>query len=117
MFSNLSNELHIVRVRDLNGCTNLSKEIFILGYPKFFTPNGDGVNETWNINGFDSYANEKIYIFDRYGKLLKQINSKMLGWDGTYNGHPLPSSDYWFKVVYFKDGISKEFNSHFSLKR
>jgi gliding motility-associated-like protein len=117
IFSEISEGTHTINIRDTNGCTNLSREIVVLGYPKFFTPNGDGYNDTWNIIGLDSQSNPIIYIFDRYGKLLKQINSTILGWDGTYNGHQLPSTDYWFTVNYMEDGITKEFKSHFSLKR
>ncbi|MDB4114903.1 T9SS type B sorting domain-containing protein, partial [Flavobacteriaceae bacterium] len=64
---------------------------------------------------FDPGAN--IYIFDRYGKLLKQISPLTPGWDGTYNGNALPSSDYWFRVEYTEQGIQKEIRGHFSLKR
>jgi len=60
-----------------------------------------------------------IYIYDRYGKLLKQISSKNLGWDGTYLGSPVPSSDYWFTIEYIEPLTTdpKVFKSHFSLKR
>jgi gliding motility-associated-like protein len=117
VFSEVPAGTHTINVRDTDGCTGLTKEIVIIGYPKFFTPNGDGHNDTWNIIGFSSQSNPAIYIFDRYGKLLKQINSTDFGWDGTYNGHQMPATDYWFKVIYFEDGINKEFKSHFSLKR
>ncbi|MBY0486136.1 MAG: T9SS type B sorting domain-containing protein, partial [Flavobacteriaceae bacterium] len=58
----------------------------------------------------------KIYIFDRFGKLIKQISPDGAGWDGTYNGQPLPSTDYWFTVDYM-ESIDKQFKAHFSLKR
>jgi gliding motility-associated-like protein len=117
IFSEVPAGTHIINVRDTNGCTDLSQEIAIVGYQKFFTPNGDGHNDTWNIIGLSIQSNPIIYIFDRYGKLLKQINSIDLGWDGTYNGLQMPATDYWFKVIYVEDGINKEFKSHFSLKR
>ncbi|WP_264564110.1 T9SS type B sorting domain-containing protein [Flavobacterium sp. N3904] len=117
IFSEVSAGTHTINIRDTSGCTNLSKKIIVLGYPKFFTPNGDGYNDTWNIIGFEPQSNPVIYIFDRYGKLLKQINSAVLGWDGSYNGYPLPSTDYWFKVNFTENGITKEFKSHFALKR
>jgi gliding motility-associated-like protein len=119
--SNVFNEVpagtHTINIIDTYGCTDLSQEIVIVGYQKFFTPNGDGHNDTWNIIGFSSQSNPIIYIFDRYGKLLKQINSADLGWDGNYNGYQMPATDYWFKITYIEDGINKEFKSHFSLKR
>ena len=76
------------------------------------------INDTWNIVGLKDYANStKIYIFDRYGKLLKQISSEGQGWDGTYNGHLMPSDDYWFSVDYLEQATAKQFRTHFSLKR
>ncbi|NMH24481.1 T9SS type B sorting domain-containing protein, partial [Flavobacterium solisilvae] len=75
-------------------------------------------HDTWNIKGLENFADAtKIYIFDRYGKLLKQISSKSDGWDGTFNGQLMPSTDYWFKVEYPETGVMKEFKAHFSLKR
>ena len=59
----------------------------------------------------------KIYIFDRYGKLLNQLSPLTEGWDGSYNGNPMPSSDYWFRVEYTENDTKKEFRGHFTLKR
>jgi gliding motility-associated-like protein len=96
----------------------VSEEIDIIDYPKFFTPNGDGINDYWQIIGIQELKYPKIYIFDRYGKLIKNLSSSDIGWNGNYNGNLLPSSDYWFKVV-FKDSnnIERVFSAHFSLKR
>lgn len=105
---------HTVHVRDVFLCRTLSKEIIALGYQKFFTPNGDGNNEYWNVIGAEKYPESSLFIYDRYGKLVKQIVATGQGWDGTYNGAPLPASDYWFRYVY-DDG--KVFTGHFSLKR
>lgn len=116
IFSNVISGSHSVQVRDTNGCTNLSKNVLIIGYPNYFTPNGDGFHDTWNIICLD-IATTKIYIYDRYGKLIKQINPSGLGWDGTYNGQSLPSTDYWFTVEYIESGINKIFKSHFAMKR
>jgi gliding motility-associated-like protein len=107
-------------VRDKIGCGELGTSIIIIDYPKFFTPNNDGYNDTWNIvdlNLLGSQETSKIEIYDRYGKLLKEISPMGKGWDGTLNGKPLPSTDYWFKVYYVEGGVSKEFKAHFSLKR
>ena len=91
----------------------------VMDYPKFFTPNGDGYNDTWNISAINGQPNAKIYIFDRYGKLLKQLSPTGAGWNGTYNGNQLPTSDYWFVVEYNEPntGDRKEFKAHFTLKR
>jgi gliding motility-associated-like protein len=117
VFSDVSPGPHVVTVTDANGCTYLTKLVTIIGYPTYFTPNGDGYHETWNIVGLGSTA--KVYIFDRYGKLIKQISPTGEGWDGTLNGEPLMSTDYWFTVDYSEPqtGEKRVFRSHFSLKR
>jgi gliding motility-associated-like protein len=94
----------------------VSKEVAVVGAPKFFTPNGDGYNDYWNVKGTNTAANSKsvIRIFDRYGKLLKQIFPNSNGWDGTFNGQAIPSDDYWYTVV-LEDG--REIKGHFALKR
>jgi gliding motility-associated-like protein len=108
---------HTIHVRDLDDCTDITTAFTVIGYPKFFTPNGDGYNDTWNIKALADQQASKISIFDRYGKLIKQISPGGDGWDGTLNGHPLPSTDYWFVVEYLDQQINKEFKAHFSLKR
>lgn len=115
-FSNLESGDYTAFVRDKNGCGVTTMPFYILDYPKYFTPNDDGYNDTWQIKDLEkrSFEASKIYIFDRYGKLLKQINSSDQGWNGTFNGILLPSSDYWF-LLELTNG--KTINGHFSLKR
>ena len=109
---------HIITIRDIYGCGSVEIPVGVIDYPRFFTPNGDRFNNTWNIIGIaNGDPTAKIYIFDRYGKLLKQISPLGTGWDGTYNGNPLPSSDYWFQVEYTENEKRKEFRGHFTLKR
>lgn len=118
VFTNLENDIYTIYVRDVNGCGEKnSSQIATISYPNYFTPNGDGYNDTWNIKGLTAKFEAKIYIFDRYGKLLKQIDAYGNGWDGKFNEQEVPSSDYWFKIEYTEDGVQKEFKSHFSLKR
>ena len=118
-FIDVSPGEHIVTVRDLNGCGIGTKSVLVIDYPRFFTPNGDGYNDTWQIIGINTRPLSTIYIFDRYGKLLKQLSPLGSGWDGTFNGKPLPATDYWFTVKYEEPGteIIKTFRAHFSLKR
>jgi gliding motility-associated-like protein len=116
-FSNVPAGIHEVFINDINGCGLISKTIAVIGAPKFFTPNNDGYNDYWSIKGVDATFNSKsiIYIFDRYGKLLKQwIPNLDKGWDGTFNGRHLPSDDYWF-TLQLEDGRATR--GHFSLKR
>ncbi|WP_232782615.1 T9SS type B sorting domain-containing protein, partial [Olleya sp. 1-3] len=109
---------HIVTVRDRNGCGEASASVSIIGYPHVFTPNGDGYNDTWAIYGIGDQPDAVIYIFDRYGKLLKQFSPTSLGWDGTYNGNLMPTNDYWFTIDYMgADNNRKQFKAHFTLKR
>ncbi|WP_291137196.1 T9SS type B sorting domain-containing protein [Flavobacterium sp. UBA7663] len=115
IFENVSFGCHTIKVTDLYGCTELSSSVFIFDYPKFFTPNNDGYNDYWNIVIENTDAN--LYIFDRYGKLLKEINQNEIGWDGTCNGNKLPSTDYWFVLEYDECGVRKTFKSHFGLMR
>ena len=116
VFENLLPGEYTVYVNDKNGCGLVTKSFYILDYPKFFTPNGDGYNDTWQIKNLEKreLENSNIYIFDRYGKLLKQINPLGDGWNGTFNGELLPSSDYWF-VLEMTNGI--RVRSHFTMKR
>ena len=117
VFSGLENGSYTIYVRDIQGCDLLPSEpIQTITYPNYFTPNGDGYNDTWMIRLPINY-DAMISIYDRYGKLIKQISSFGAGWDGTYSGNLMPSTDYWFKVEYTENNIRKEFKSHFSLKR
>ncbi len=115
-FEGVEAGIHTVYVYDDNGCGVVSKDIAVLSIPKFFTPNNDGVNETWNIIGVNSlfYGNSKIYIFDRFGKLLANVDPRGPGWNGIYSGTPLPATDYWF-VLELDNG--RTVKGHFSLIR
>ena len=115
LFTNVSPGVYNAVARDKNGC-GLSNifPVYVLDYPRYFTPNGDGINDLWTIKNLDQLPNYKLYIFDRYGKLLKQMNPNSTGWNGLFNNHELPSDDYWFHVL-FDNG--KEIKGHFSLKR
>ena len=119
VFENVSSGLHSITVIDLGGCSApiTDNNVLVIGYPKFFTPNGDGYNDIWNITSLSDQLNTRIYIFDRYGKLLKDISPNGSGWDGTYIGQPMPADDYWFTVEYSEQNSIKKYKSHFSLKR
>ena len=106
--------MRLVQVRDKNGCGIASIEVAVIGFPKFFTPNGDGFNDTWQVDGIISQPGSLIYIFDKFGKLLDKIEAVGQGWNGQYKGKQLPSSDYWFRVQ-LTDG--RIYSGHFSLIR
>ncbi|WP_298480645.1 T9SS type B sorting domain-containing protein [uncultured Maribacter sp.] len=123
-FSDLLGGLHIAYARNSEGCGRTIESIpfLIINFPTVFTPNSDGFNDNWNIIGLDNInysTNVTISIFDRYGKLLAQIDPYGLGWDGTFKGKHMPSTDYWFIVNYTDVNSNKKvnFNGHFSLIR
>ncbi|WP_452225828.1 T9SS type B sorting domain-containing protein, partial [Lacinutrix cladophorae] len=121
-FYNVTSGTHLITARDVSGCDEVSETVFIIDYPLFFTPNNDGYNDTWQITGLNNQLEATVYIYDRYGKLLRQINANSTGWDGTLKGQPLPSSDYWFTLEYrdpnnILDSTKRVYKSHFTLKR
>ncbi|KAB8155756.1 T9SS type B sorting domain-containing protein [Kordia sp. TARA_039_SRF] len=113
-FSNLLINDYLIYVRDKNGCGIVTEEVYLLYYPNFFTPNGDGYNDTWQLLNSSKEPFNKIYIFDRFGKILKELKPTDFGWDGNYRGNPMPSTDYWF-LVERQNG--KSYKGSFSLRR
>jgi gliding motility-associated-like protein len=115
-FTNVKPGKHEITVG--NPCGTITEEVLLVDYPSFFTPNGDGFNETWNIDALQDQPESSIEIYDRFSKLITIIKPNGLGWDGTYQGKRLPSDDYWF-VVHYADAnkTKKTFKAHFSLKR
>ncbi len=114
-FSYLPPGFYTVFVRDKNGCGIVSEQTAILGFPKFFTPNGDGDNDTWQPLGVRNENRDiRVFIFDRYGKLIKEIGTNENGWNGQFNGQNLISSDYWYTAI-LPNG--KKYYGHFALVR
>ena len=110
---------HTVVVRDAIDTCNTEPEttVSIMEYPKFFTPNGDGFNDTWNIKCLKDNPLARIRVYDRYGKLLLDFRPSQNAWNGTFNGQRLPGSDYWFVANYLNsNGVEAQFRSHFSLR-
>lgn len=117
VFTNVPAGVYTVYVKDLNGCGTIpSGQVSVLGIPSYFTPNGDGYHDYWNIKGINSAGNSntQIFIFDRLGKLLQQISPTSMGWDGTYQNQNVPATDYWYAVS-LPDG--RLLKGHFALKR
>ncbi|MCL6265410.1 T9SS type B sorting domain-containing protein [Flagellimonas myxillae] len=116
IFQNVTPGIHKAYARDANGCEVVEFQFSVIGHPAFFTPNNDNVNDFWQIQGIsgDIQSQSIVYIFDRYGNVLAQVDPASPGWDGSWNGQPLPASDYWFSVS-LEDGRS--FKGHFTLKR
>ncbi len=120
-FYNVLPGRHSITVNDPQGCGALTEEVVVIGFPKFFTPNSDGSNDSWHISGLDLLKDPSVSVFDRYGKLMVKLDGTAFHWAGTYRGRLLPEADYWFRLSY-KDGNghtveAKYIDNHFSLKR
>jgi gliding motility-associated-like protein len=102
-----------VRVRNVEDCNPVRQQFVRIAIPAFFTPNNDGFNDRWEIYGIAEFPGAHIEIYDRHGKLLAFINEAVTGWDGLYNNQPMPSSDYWYRLLYNNQMLS----GHFTLKR
>ncbi|WP_340154310.1 T9SS type B sorting domain-containing protein [uncultured Winogradskyella sp.] len=116
-FNDVPAGIHAVYVKDIKAnCGIILEYISVLGFPKFFTPNGDTNNDTWQIKGFASAIDIPVVvnIFNRYGKLMATLNSQTQSWDGTHNGQLMPTDDYWF-IAELNDG--RMHKGHFTLKR
>jgi gliding motility-associated-like protein len=116
-FNNVSHGLHEITIFDDEACLYEIVNARIFSYPKYFTPNADGINDFWHVFDANLLPNMRVFLYDRYGKFISNLTSNSVGWDGTYLGNKLPSDDYWFVIYYDENGISKTHRSHFSLKR
>ncbi len=114
LFTDVSPGEYTVYVKDIGNCGIATKTIFVLDYPKYFTPNNDGYNDIWDIKNLYYYPKSVVSIFDRFGKFIYNFDENHKGWDGTLNHQELYASDYWF-VIQFQNGRSVK--GHFSLKR
>ncbi len=83
--------------------------------PSFFSPNGDGVNETLVIDSLENYSSYVIDIYNRYGELLHEYRNNYQPWDGEHDGLPLPSDTYWY-YIYVYD-IDRSFVGHVTIIR
>ncbi|WP_179336603.1 T9SS type B sorting domain-containing protein [Winogradskyella ludwigii] len=117
IFENVRLGYNTIRIIDLNGCADTTKEVLVIDAPKFFTPNSDRKHDTWHIVGIETLPGSIIYIFNRQGKLITQLSANTPGWDGTLNGYNLPASDYWFSAEIKQDNKAFKVQGHFALRR
>ncbi|WP_394748459.1 T9SS type B sorting domain-containing protein [Spongiimicrobium salis] len=113
VFELVEGGLYLVRARAKTNCPDVSQEFLHFVIPKFFSPNGDTINDTFTINGLEFFSRAEVSIFDRYGRLLVHSTNGSLSWDGTFNNRRLPESDYWYRIRV----DDQEFRGHFTLKR
>ena len=116
-FDNVGMGYHTVTIIDLNGCSEVTREVLVIDIPKHMSPNGDGRYDTWHIVGVETLPGTIIHIFDRYGKHLATLRHDSPGWDGTLNGLNLPASDYWFVANVARGNQSFEVKGHFAIRR
>ncbi|WP_439132265.1 T9SS type B sorting domain-containing protein [Polaribacter sp.] len=101
LFENLDGGVYLIEAKDLNNCGSITIEVALVTFPNFFTPNGDGVNDYWQIKGIETsfYKSGVITVFNRYGRQITKFTTDDLGWNGTYNGKPINATDYWFQAI------------------
>ena len=117
IFRNIFPGRHVLSVYIDDGCLILIQEFQVFGYPPFFTPNGDGVNDRWNLLGGDGIEVYQVSIFDRFGRLLHVMDGAGPGWDGNSNGMQMPASSYWFRIEYESEERLLSSTGFFALKR
>ena len=109
--------VHYITVIDLNGCEPTPpQQVFVIDAPLFVTPNNDGYFDTWHITGVSQLEGTVVTIFDRYGKILKVLKHNDNGWNGSYNGHIMPASDYWFLAEVVNGNEKFQVKGHFALR-
>lgn len=113
LFTNVGGGLYNIIVREINGCGFSTIEYLHFVVPKFFTPNGDGYNDTFDLAGIENYRNYQVQIFDRYGRLIVSSTKGPFSWNGKFNGLALPTNDYWYSIIIDE----QSYFGHFSLKR
>jgi gliding motility-associated-like protein len=93
---------YTITVQSVDGCvaTDMVKVTVQenITIPNTFTPNGDGVNDTWDIKNLIDYSDCSVQIFNRWGQEVYQSKGYYNAWDGTYNGKPLPPGTYYYVI-------------------
>ncbi len=115
VFYDVPGGLQTAYVREKSRCGGDTQNFVVLVFPAFFTPNGDTHNDLWEVTGMENYPQAEVTIFDRYGKLIAQLNGSNMSWDGTFERTPLPASDYWYALKI--DNTKPILRGHFSLMR
>ena len=115
IFTGLAPGRYTVSARSVIGCGSDTENFVVYLIPRFFTPNGDSINDVFTIAGMPHLPQAKVTIFDRYGKLITYLNYIKRSWDGTLNGVALPATDYWYIIEI--DNTTPEVKGHFSLIR
>ncbi len=113
IFEAVEGGFYTIYVQDNTDCGVVTEDFYHLVIQKFFTPNGDTVNDLFEPDGLEVFNSVSISIFDRYGQLIKFGNTNATSWDGTFQGELMPEDDYWYLI----EADTTQFKGHFSLKR
>jgi gliding motility-associated-like protein len=94
---------YTLTVSSTNGCGNAVDSVFVrvfkkITIPNTFTPNGDGINDVWEINGLQTYPESVTEVYNRYGQLVFRSQGYSRPWDGKLNGTALPVGTYYYIV-------------------
>ncbi len=118
-FVNLDAGIYTVYVREKNGCGISSKEVLVFGFPRFFSPNDDGINDVWTIKDLHFEQNAKVTVYDRFGRVLYMFYpAQNQAWNGVFKNKLLQPTDYWFTAeVLNRFGETILRKGHFSLIR
>ena len=113
ILSNLSSGQYTLYIKQVSCDTVITAQFLHFYIPKFFTPNGDGINDEFNLRSIELYGSSEVTIFNRYGKLLKSSINTSFSWDGTFNNKKLPTGGYWYRIII----EGQKFVGHFTLRR
>ncbi|WP_350287244.1 T9SS type B sorting domain-containing protein [uncultured Croceitalea sp.] len=120
IFENVPVGLHTIYALDLNGCGADEITFGVVGLPKFFTPNNDTINDEFSVFGLTEnfYQQAMLFVYDRYGALIAQVDAMNSSWNGALAGMRMPPSDYWYVLELVDiDGLSTKTTGHFTLKQ
>lgn len=100
---------YTLHVSTTNGCGDASDDVFIRVFqkvtvPNAFSPNGDGINDRWVIDGLDTYPESVAEVYNRYGQIVFRSVGYSRSWDGGFNGKPLPVGAYYY-IIDRKNGF------------
>ena len=105
---------------DGKGCETsleVDMEFIDIEIPNFFTPDGDGIRDTWSITNWEAFPRYVCFtIYDRYGRQIKQYIGQG-EWDGTYQKADLPTGDYWYTIKLNGPSDNREFVGHMTVYR
>ncbi len=99
---------YVLSVSDVFGCVASASikvsrsNVACLSVPNTFSPNGDGINDTWVIKNIELYPDSYMQVFNKWGTSVFESQSYLDSWDGNYQGNPLPAETYYYILSFAK---------------